>query len=85
MIANNKEKEGLRQKYILNNSNYELRKSLDIRDDVNIDYEKYQPKQSLYFNSPSIESLNSINNNSNIHNHNFYLLNKKKWLYNKFK
>ena len=75
---NNKEKITSRQKYILNNSNsnYELRKSLDIRDDVNIDYDKYQPKNSFYLNSSSIDSYNDINNNSDILN-NYFFMNKK--------
>ena len=74
---NNKEKTGIRQKYILNNSNYDIRNSLEIRDDVNIDYEKYQPKQSFYFNSPSIDSFNSMSNNKDLLNHSKFFMNKK--------
>ena len=74
---NIKEKMGLRQKYILNNSNYDMRNSLEIRDDVNIDYDKYQPKRPFYFNSPSIESFNPINNNTELLNHNSFFMDKK--------
>ena len=68
---------GLRQKYILNNSNYDIRNNLEIRDDVNIDYDKYQPKLPFYFNSPPIENFNSINNNAELFNHNNFFMNKE--------
>lgn len=72
----NKEKESIKSKQILNNSNCDLRRGLEIRDDVNIDYEKYQ-QQSFYLNSPSIPNYNPIRNNSNLINQSYFLMNKK--------
>ena len=73
----NKEKEGIQSKHILNNSNCDLRRGLEIRDDVNIDYEKYQQQQSFFLNSPSIPNYNPIRNNSNLINQSYFLMNKK--------
>ena len=72
----NKEKDLQKSKKILNNSNCDLRPALEIRDDVNIDYDKYQQQQSLYIKSPSMSNFNSINN-STLLNSSFYLMNKK--------
>ena len=72
----NKEKDLLKSKQILNNSNCDLRPAIEIRDDVNIDYDKYQQQQSLYIKSPSMSNFNSINN-STLLNSSYYLMNKK--------
>ncbi len=71
--VNNKEK-SQKSKHLLNNSNCDLRRNLEIRDDVNIDYEKYQ-QQALFLSNPTISNYNSINNNNL--NQSFFLMNKK--------
>ena len=70
--VNNKEKDNIQSKHILNNSNCDLRRNLEIRDDVNIDYDKYQ-QQSFFLNNPTISNYNSINNSLN---QSFFLMNK---------
>ena len=61
-----KRNESPKSKLILNNSNNDdLRRGLEIRDDMNIDYDKYQ-QQSSYLNSPSITNYNHPNINSNL-------------------
>ena len=73
--VNNKEKDLLKSKNVLNNSNCDLRRGLEIRDDVNIDYEKYQ-QQSFYLNNPTMSNYNSINSINNSLNRSFFLMNK---------
>ena len=73
----NKGKDFNKSKHILNNSNCDLRRGLEIRDDVNIDYDKYQQQQSSYLNSPTISNYNPISLNSNIMNQSYFLMNKK--------
>ena len=67
----NKEKEAKAAKHALNNSNCDLRRCLEIRDDVNIDYDKYQ-QQSFYSKSPTM-----VNFDSNLLNQSYFLMNKK--------
>ena len=71
---NNKEND-INSKHVLNNSNCDLRRGLEIRDDVNIDYDKYQ-QQSFFSKSPTIANFNSINNSSLL-NQSYFLMNKK--------
>ena len=62
----------------------ELRRPLDIREDVNIDYEKYQ-QQIIHNKNPSLDNLNFINNNNyiptspiiNTLNQSYYYLDRK--------
>ena len=68
-----KRNESPKSKLILNNSNNDLRRGLGIRDDINIDYDKYQ-QQSSYLNSPSITNYNNPNINSNLVNKSYYMM-----------
>ena len=58
---------GIKYKNILNNSNSDLRRGIEIRDDVNIDYEQYQQQ----INNVTISNYNPIINNSNMMNQSF--------------
>ena len=66
-----------------NNIKSELRRPLDIREDVNIDYEKYQ-QQTIHNKNPSLDNLNFLNNNNyiptspiiNTLNQSYYLLDR---------
>ena len=73
----NKGKESPKAKYILNNSNCDLRKGLEIRDDVNIDYDQYQSQQSSYVNSHSIANFNPLAMNSSLVNQSYFMMDKK--------
>ena len=73
----NKGKEIKNTRHILNNSNCDLRSGLEIRDDVNIDYDQYQRQQSSYLNSPTISTFNPTTINTNIMNQSYILMNKK--------
>ena len=64
---------GIKYKNILNNSNSDLRRGIEIRDDVNIDYEQYQQKN----NNVTISNYNPIINNSNMMNQSFFVMSKK--------
>ena len=64
---------GIKYKNILNNSNSDLRRGIEIRDDVNIDYEQYQQK----INNVTISNYNPIINNSNMMNQSFFVMSKK--------
>ena len=81
-----KQKDKSLSKQILNNSNTELRRPLDMREDVNIDYEKYQQQQqnkNLHIKHPSLGNFNYINNltspknEPNLMNQSYYLLERK--------
>lgn len=71
----NKNKNGIKTKNVLNNSNCDIRRALEIRDDVNIDYDQYQ-QNSFFLNSPTIGNYNPITNNS-VMNQSYYIMNKK--------
>ena len=64
---------GIKYKNILNNSNSDLRRGIEIRDDVNIDYEQYQQQ----INNVTISNYNPIINNSNMMNQSFFVMSKK--------
>jgi frataxin-like iron-binding protein CyaY len=64
---------GIKYKNFLNNSNNDLRRDIEIRDDVNIDYEQYQQQ----INNVSISNYNPIINNSNMMNQSFFVMSKK--------
>jgi len=64
---------GIKYKNILNNSNSDLRRGIEIRDDVNIDYEQYQQQ----INNVTISNYNPIINNSNMMNQSFFVLGQK--------
>ena len=68
-----KENNGIKYKNFLNNSNNDLRRDIEIRDDVNIDYEQYQQQ----INNVSISNYNPIINNSNMMNQSFFVMSKK--------
>ena len=68
-----KENNGIKYKNILNNSNCDLRRGIEIRDDVNIDYEQYQQQ----INNVTISNYNPIINNSNMMNQSFFVLGQK--------
>ena len=79
-----KQKEKSLSKYIINNNNStDLKRPLEMRENMNIDYEQYQ-KQNLHMKHPSLGNLNYLNNltssknDSNIlNNQNYYLLERK--------
>ena len=68
-----KENNGIKYKNVLNNSNCDLRRGIEIRDDVNIDYEQYQQQ----INNVTISNYNPIINNSNMMNQSFFVLGQK--------
>ena len=68
-----KENNGIKYKNILNNSKSDLRRGIEIRDDVNIDYEQYQQQ----INNATISNYNPIINNSNMMNQSFFVLGQK--------
>jgi len=61
------------KKHILNNSDYDLKRALEIRDELNKNYEQYQ--QSFYIKNPNISNFNSYTNNSSMLNQSYYLNN----------
>ena len=61
------------KKHILNNSDYDLKRALEIRDELNKNYEQYQ--QSFYIKNPNITNFNSYTNNSSLLNQSYYLNN----------
>ena len=61
------------KKQILNNSDYDLKRALEIRDELNKNYEQYQ--QSFYIKNPNLTNFNSYTNNSSLLNQSYYLNN----------
>ena len=61
----------IKTKNVLYNSNCDIRRALEIRDDVNIDYDQYQ-QNSFFLNSPTIGNYNPITNNS-VMNQSYYI------------
>ena len=61
------------KKQILNNSDYDLKRALEIRDELNKNYEQYQ--QSFYIKNPNLINFNSYTNNSSLLNQSYYLNN----------
>ena len=61
------------KKHILNNSDYDLKRALEIRDELNKNYEQYQ--QSFYIKNPNLTNFNSYTNNSSVLNQSYYLNN----------
>ena len=74
----NRVKQTIKTKNILNNSNLNFRRSFEKRDDININFIKFRPNQTIYLNNPTDDNFNSLNNsNSDLLNKTFFFMNKK--------